>query len=60
MAPSPPVLLIDEIDRADMEFEAFLLEVLVGFSDHHSRARHGGGEASALRVSDLEPHSRDS
>src|SRR4249920_484916 len=23
---SPPVLLIDEIDRADMEFEAFLLE----------------------------------
>ncbi len=27
----PPVLLIDEIDRADDEFEAFLLEVL---SDH--------------------------
>jgi MoxR-like ATPase len=25
---SPPVLLIDEIDRADEEFEAFLLEVL--------------------------------
>ena len=24
----PPVLLIDEIDRADDEFEAFLLEVL--------------------------------
>lgn len=24
----PPVLLIDEIDRADMEFEAFLLEIL--------------------------------
>lgn len=27
-APVPPVLLIDEIDRADDEFEAFLLEVL--------------------------------
>jgi MoxR-like ATPase len=27
----PPVLLIDEIDRADMEFEAFLLEVLADF-----------------------------
>src|SRR3989441_2163649 len=30
-APTPPVLLIDEIDRADMEFEAFLLEVLSDF-----------------------------
>jgi MoxR-like ATPase len=29
--PAPPVLLIDEIDRADDEFEAFLLEVL---ADH--------------------------
>ena len=26
--PSPPVLLVDEIDRADDEFEALLLEVL--------------------------------
>lgn len=29
--PVPPVLLIDEIDRADEEFEAFLLEVLSDF-----------------------------
>jgi MoxR-like ATPase len=29
--PSPPVLLIDEIDRADDEFEAFLLELLSDF-----------------------------
>jgi MoxR-like ATPase len=29
--PVPPVLLIDEIDRADDEFEAFLLEVLSDF-----------------------------
>src|SRR5215470_14606105 len=28
---TPPVLLVDEIDRADMEFEAFLLEVLSDF-----------------------------
>ncbi len=30
--PVPPVLLIDEIDRADEEFEAFLLEVLADFA----------------------------
>jgi MoxR-like ATPase len=31
MAPQPVTLLIDEIDRADAEFEAFLLEVLSDF-----------------------------
>ena len=30
--PRPPVLLIDEIDRADDEFEAYLLEFLATFS----------------------------
>jgi MoxR-like ATPase len=30
--PIPPVLLIDEVDRADDEFEAFLLEVLADYS----------------------------
>jgi len=30
-APTPSVLLIDEIDKADTEFEAFLLEVLSDF-----------------------------
>ena len=29
--PVPPVLLVDEIDRADDEFEAFLLELLSDF-----------------------------
>jgi MoxR-like ATPase len=29
---TPPVLIIDEIDRADDEFEAFLLEVLADYS----------------------------
>src|SRR6185437_8250777 len=31
-ADEPPVLLIDEIDRADEEFEAFLLELLSDFA----------------------------
>ncbi len=31
MSPEPVVLLIDEIDRADAEFEAFLLEILSDF-----------------------------
>jgi MoxR-like ATPase len=31
MSEEPVVLLIDEIDRADVEFEAFLLEVLSDF-----------------------------
>jgi MoxR-like ATPase len=30
--PTPPVLLVDEVDRADDEFEAFLLEVLADYS----------------------------
>jgi MoxR-like ATPase len=30
-APVPPVMLIDELDRADEPFEAFLLEVLADF-----------------------------
>ena len=36
----PPVLLIDEVDRADEEFEAFLLELLSDFQVVDSRARH--------------------
>ncbi len=31
LSPTPTLLLIDEIDRADAEFEAFLLEVLSDF-----------------------------
>jgi MoxR-like ATPase len=30
--PQPPVLLIDEVDRSDDEFEAFLLEILSEFA----------------------------
>lgn len=32
LRPSSPVLLIDEIDRADEEFEAYLLEILSDFA----------------------------
>ena len=39
------VLLIDEIDRADDEFEAFLLELLSDFADHHPGDRHDQGGA---------------
>ena len=42
----PPVLLIDEVDRADDEFEAFLLEVLVRLGRHRPRARHRSGPRS--------------
>ncbi|MEM7343704.1 MAG: MoxR family ATPase [Chloroflexota bacterium] len=31
LSPKPVVLLIDEVDRADVEFEAFLLEILSEF-----------------------------
>ena len=34
------VLLVDEVDRADDEFEAFLLEVLSDYTRHGARARH--------------------
>ena len=39
------VLLIDEVDRADDEFEAFLLEVLSDFQITHPRDRHDHGRA---------------
>ena len=40
-AERPPVLLLDEIDRADEEFEAFLLEFLVRLPGLDPRDRHG-------------------
>ena len=35
-----PILLIDEIDRADEAFEAYFARTLVGLADQHSRAWH--------------------
>ena len=37
---NPPVLLIDEVDRSDEEFEAFLLEVLSDFPGDDTGDRH--------------------
>ena len=52
----PPVLLVDEIDRADEEFEAYLLEVLSEFSDHHSGTRHHHIDIDPLCGPDVERH----
>ena len=44
----PVVLLIDEVDRADDEFEAFLLEFLADFAvtiPELGRSRRGGGRS---------------
>ena len=38
--PMPPVLLIDEVDRSDDEFEAFLAGDPLGLRRHDPRARH--------------------
>jgi hypothetical protein len=55
---SPSVLLVDEIDRADDEFEAFLLEVLSTYQV--SIPEYGVVRAATppLVGPDLEPHPR--
>ncbi len=58
-AAGPPVLLIDELDRADEAFEAFLLEILSDFQVTDPGARHREGAAAADRHHHLEPHPRD-
>ena len=55
----PPVLLIDEIDRADDGFEAFLLEVLSDFQVTIPELGHDPRRARPVRRADLEPHARD-
>ena len=52
------VLLVDEIDRADDEFEAFLLEVLSTYAVTHPRARHGHAADAAARGAHLQPDPR--
>ena len=44
-AEEPVVLLIDEIDKTDQEFEAMLLELLSRLPDHDPRARAGSRPA---------------
>ena len=55
---SPVVLLVDEIDRADDEFEAFLLEVLSTWQVTIPELGHRHGRDAADRRADLQPHPR--
>ena len=57
-SPDSTVLLIDEIDRSDQEFEAFLLEFLSDFQisiPERGTVRRGGASGGG---SDLQPHAR--
>ena len=53
-----PVLLIDEIDRTDEAFEAFLLEVLADFQVTVPEMGTVKAKAAADRRHHLEPHPR--
>ena len=54
-----PVLLIDELDRTDEAFEAFLLEVLADFQVTIPELGTVKADASADRRHHLEPHARN-
>ena len=55
---SPPVLLIDEVDRADEEFEAFLLELLSDFQVSIPELGTVKAVLNSARRADLERHPR--
>ena len=52
----PVVLLIDEIDKADAEFEAFLAGAAVEMQGDDSRIRHDPREVDAVHRADQQPH----
>ena len=54
----PVVLLIDEIDKTDQEFEAMLLELLSRLPDLDPRARADRGDHPAGGAAHLEQHPR--
>ena len=54
----PPVLLIDEVDRADEEFEAFLLELLSDFQVSIPELGTITRDRDPARGADLERHPR--
>ena len=54
-----PVLLIDELDRTDEAFEAFLLEVLADFQVTIPELGTVKAQQSADRHHHLEPHARN-
>ena len=55
-----PVLLIDELDRADEEFEGFLLELLGRLPDNHPGAWRVPGCPPAHSDNHVQPHPGDS
>ena len=54
----PRVLLVDEIDRADDEFEAFLLEVLSDFTSPSPSSARSAPTTPPLVVLTSQPHPR--
>ena len=54
----PPVLLIDEVDRADDEFEAFLLEILSDYPVTVPELGTFRADDTADRRDHLQPHPR--
>ena len=57
--PGRPVLLIDELDRADEEFEAFLLELLADFQITVPEVGTFRPDPAARRGHHQQPHPRD-
>ena len=49
---------VDEVDRADDEFEAFLLEILSDYTVSGPRARRAPRRGAADRRAHVEPHAR--
>ena len=54
----PTVLLIDETDKADIEIEGLLLEVLSRLRRDRARTGHHHRRACAVRAADLQRHPR--
>ena len=57
-AVAPPVLLVDEVDRADDEFEAFLLEILSDYTVTVPELGTFHAVDAAARRRHVEPHPR--
>jgi MoxR-like ATPase len=58
LSEQPTVLLIDEIDRADAEFEAFLLEVLSDFQVSVPELGTLTAKHRPFRCTDIQQHAR--
>ena len=54
-----PVLLIDELDRSDEEFEAFLLGIALRISGFDTGAGHGQSNCTAGCDSHFQQNARD-